>query len=379
MSRFDDIFIIQRVVPHYRVALFKMLYELYGVRVICASNPPTGSFLQLANPEEFEFAIPMQFDFKNPNSQYPVAVPVKRILSEFSPRAIVAEFALRMSSSYSLPLARRIGTLRNLAFWTHGWQVEQHPSGYQNLATNAARIAIMSTADVIATYSQQGRLWAERHVPFARSIALGNALDVRAIRDIAEAVPALNAGFPQLLAIGRLTPDKSISSVARAFLLVKEKLPNAALTIIGDGPDRSRLEAEMAAGAKDIAGSIKFTGSIHDEHMLAPHFKGADLLVLPGSAGLAVNHALAYNLPIVGFRGGGGGPDHHPEVEYIVEGVSGSLVSPATPEALAQRILYVIESGDYLIMRQKIITENPAPDIDKVADNFGLLFNLLSR
>ena len=66
------------------------------------------------------------------------------------------------------------------------------------------------------------------------------------------------------------------------------------LVIVGDGPDRARLEAL----ARDIYPAAQFTGAKHGEE-LEPLFATADLFVLPGTGGLAVQQAMAHALPVM--------------------------------------------------------------------------------
>jgi len=374
--RYEDIFVVQRVVPHYRVPLFAELHRRYGLRVITSKSAPEGSFLKLADPTEHDFAIPADFTYPKPDDPFAARVPVDWIMNTLKPRGLIAEFALRMSSSYSLPLMRRTGRLKRLAFWTHGLQIDQQPLWIRNIAIRNLRLPLLASADVLATYTESGRRWAAASLPATPCIALGNALDTAAIERAAKAATPIRHGQPQLLFIGRFTADKAIPEMLDTFALVQRACPGAALTLIGDGPDRAKLERQ----ARERFGeAVLITGALHEERELAPHFLGADLLLMPGAAGLSVNHALAYRLPIVAFNEGAvGGPHHHPEIEYVRAGVSGALVSPATAEAMAAKVVELVASDEPARLRERLDVDNPAPTISMVVDRFGELCAKLS-
>jgi glycosyltransferase involved in cell wall biosynthesis len=75
---------------------------------------------------------------------------------------------------------------------------------------------------------------------------------------------------------------------------------NPHLVIVGDGPEREVLQSV----AREIYPSAEFAGARHGDE-LAPYFKEADLFILPGTGGLAVQEAMSYGLPVIVARGDG--------------------------------------------------------------------------
>jgi len=71
-----------------------------------------------------------------------------------------------------------------------------------------------------------------------------------------------------------------------------EKAPR--LVIVGDGPDRFRLEQI----ADQLFPDAEFAGARHGDE-LEPFYSEADLFVLPGSGGLSVQQAMAHALPVI--------------------------------------------------------------------------------
>lgn len=75
---------------------------------------------------------------------------------------------------------------------------------------------------------------------------------------------------------------------------------NPRLLIVGDGPERAALESL----AKEAYPSAEFIGAKHGAE-LKPYFEQADLFVLPGTGGLAVQEAMSYGLPVIVAKGDG--------------------------------------------------------------------------
>jgi glycosyltransferase involved in cell wall biosynthesis len=89
------------------------------------------------------------------------------------------------------------------------------------------------------------------------------------------------------------------------------------LLIVGDGPERARLER---IAAKRFP-STTFLG--HQEgDALSIAFASADVFVLPGTGGLAIFEAMAYGKPVIVGQGDG------TEADLVREGRNGRLVRP---------------------------------------------------
>ncbi len=98
------------------------------------------------------------------------------------------------------------------------------------------------------------------------------------------------------------------------------------LVIVGDGPDRSALEAL----ARQVYPAAQFVGAKHGEELI-PHFREADLFVLPGTGGLAVQEAMANGLPVIVATGDGTQDD-------LVRRDNGWQIPPDDYDALARTL-----------------------------------------
>lgn len=128
--------------------------------------------------------------------------------------------------------------------------------------------------------------------------------------------------------IGRLTRQKGIDILLRAFEQVERKHPAARLLIAGDGPDRPMLEAQaQSLGLRHAV----FLGWRNDS---ADIMADVDLLAVPSrweGFGLVTLEAMALAKPVVASH-----VSALPEI--IVPGETGLLVRPGDPGGLADSI-----------------------------------------
>ena len=138
-------------------------------------------------------------------------------------------------------------------------------------------------------------------------------------------------------AIGRLGRVKGVEYLLRAAAKVILKNPDAAFLIVGDGSQRGALE--QLARSLHISHRVVFTGQRDDVPELLAVM---DVLVLPSLyEGLpnAVLEAMAAGKPVIATRVGG-------TPEAVEDGVTGLLVPPRDPEALAEAIIALLQDQE---------------------------------
>jgi glycosyltransferase involved in cell wall biosynthesis len=111
--------------------------------------------------------------------------------------------------------------------------------------------------------------------------------------------PAAFIDRPVLLFVGRLQMRKRLDNLLRACAALPVAL-QPRLQIVGDGPARPELEAL----AQTVYPQAEFTGARFGAE-LETTFAQADLFVLPGTGGLAVQQAMSFGLPVVVAEGDG--------------------------------------------------------------------------
>ncbi|MFA6108616.1 MAG: glycosyltransferase family 1 protein [Candidatus Latescibacterota bacterium] len=128
---------------------------------------------------------------------------------------------------------------------------------------------------------------------------------------------------PVLLYVGRLAAEKRLD----LLLPVVQTFRQIRLVLVGDGPERSRLQ-RLFAGTPTT-----FTGFLQGEE-LARAYATADLFVFPSDTetfGNVVVEAMASGLPVVAAAAGG-------PLELVEDGRTGRLVPPGDPAALVRAV-----------------------------------------
>lgn len=147
---------------------------------------------------------------------------------------------------------------------------------------------------------------------------------------------AIAARSPRILFVGRMHPDKDLSTLLRGFARVTT--PGAVLELVGDGAIRPALEAE--AQALGIADRVTFSGYLGDP---ASAYGRARVLALTSrleSFGNVVAEALAHGLPVVSTMAAG-------PSEILAGGAFGRLVAIGDVEGLAKALDQALaEPGD---------------------------------
>lgn len=136
--------------------------------------------------------------------------------------------------------------------------------------------------------------------------------------------------------IGGLIPQRDQATLIRSIALVRRSCLQAKLLLVGDGPERTRLERLVQETG--LGQHVRFTG-----YQDAGDLLGAmDLYVNPcvdEGFGIAVVEGMFAGLPVVIAKAGS-----HPEL--IVDGQSGFLYQAEDPNALAARLLWLIHDPD---------------------------------
>ncbi|HEV3168358.1 MAG TPA: glycosyltransferase [Isosphaeraceae bacterium] len=142
------------------------------------------------------------------------------------------------------------------------------------------------------------------------------------------------------LYVGRLDPQKGLSTLLDAASVVAGAHPNWHLALVGDGPLRQELESQ-ATRSPELADRVHWLGWRDDVPAL---LKTADLLVLPSLwEGMpnVVLEAMASCRAVVATAVEG-------TTELVVPGETGWLVSPGDAESLASALLSAAEHPELL-------------------------------
>jgi glycosyltransferase involved in cell wall biosynthesis len=178
-------------------------------------------------------------------------------------------------------------------------------------------------------------------VPLDRSTSIPTGVDSERfeprpdLREAARRSLDLEGAEGVIGVVAYLRADKGHAVLLRALGRVIETHPRTTLLIVGDGPERSWLETE--AVRMGVASRVRFAGLREDVPFV---LAALDLFCLPSLRNEGVPQSIlqasAAGLPVVSTSVGG-------IPEAVVDGVTGSIVSPGDPEALAWAIRRLLD------------------------------------
>jgi phosphatidylinositol alpha-1,6-mannosyltransferase len=148
---------------------------------------------------------------------------------------------------------------------------------------------------------------------------------------------------PVVVCVSRMVPRKGQDTLIRAWPAVRAAAAgDPVLLLVGDGPDRSRLD--RLASEAHVGGSVIFTGPVSWDDLPA-YYDAGNIFAMPcrtRRAGLDVEglgivylEASATGLPVVGGDSGGA-PD------AILDGETGYVVPGRSEDALSQRLIELL-------------------------------------
>jgi glycosyltransferase involved in cell wall biosynthesis len=139
---------------------------------------------------------------------------------------------------------------------------------------------------------------------------------------------------PHAVYVGRLAPEKGLSSLVEAWPLILEAHPAARLSLVGSGPQQPALEAQAQSLGMTVGPglSLEFSGVQAD---VTSALRGADLFVLPSreeGMSIALLEAMAVGIPLVATSIPG-------NRRLVSDFKHGRLASPGDPATLARVII----------------------------------------
>ena len=255
---------------------------------------------------------------------------LRRILREWRPMVVHAHM---IHASLLTRVARLLAPMPVLISTGHN---EDEEGAWRYVAARITHRA----ADVITYVSEGAARQAARRgaAPSDRIQVVPNGIDVSpyahapAVRQRTRAALGIEDRFTWM-AIGRLAIQKDYPTLLAAFGLVLRDHPEGKLLIAGDGP----LDKELEAAIRDL-------GLLNDVSLLGLRTDVRDLLqasdaYVMSSAWeglpIALLEAAASTLPIVATAVGG-------NAEVVLDGVSGLIVPPRDPAALASAMVAIM-------------------------------------
>jgi glycosyltransferase involved in cell wall biosynthesis len=142
-----------------------------------------------------------------------------------------------------------------------------------------------------------------------------------------------------VLTARRLVFKNAVDTLIHAAQRLKDD-PRIIFVVIGDGPERHRIESFIADQKLQnciLVGEVSST-------MLADYYRASNLFVLPSRSeglGIVLLEAMSCGLPVIATLAGG-------QVELVQESINGFLVEPDSPEQIAALIKRYVDKPEIL-------------------------------
>lgn len=355
-------------------------------------QPEHAALVPLTTPVGSPFAASSWLDLLGWLLRRPhVLVPeVARVLwaSRGSAYALAGHLAYLPAAARTATIAERDGAERIHGAWAH------FPATVAYLAARLTNRRFSMAAHAGADLYRTRAFLAEkvRAADFVTACVRGNAEMLRTLAgggrgrvvwlyhgtDLARfgAIERATATEPTLLTVGRLAPAKGFDDAIAALGRLGARGLRPRLVVVGDGPERARLEA--LATEHGVRGQVDFRGALtHDA--IAPLYASAWALVAPSKVlangrrdGIpnVVIEAMAAGLPVVGTRAAG-------LEEAIEPDVTGMLAEPGDAGSLAAALEPLLTEPERAARMGQAARERVRQEFD-AARNFERLWRLFA-
>jgi len=201
-------------------------------------------------------------------------------------------------------------------------------------------VAYRLTSGMVDRFTIISRLAAQRYiaigaVPEGRLQVIPNTVDTSRFRRLPHARAAIRQELGLgdefvWIAIGRFEPAKDYPTMIAAFARVATERPNSQLVLVGEGSLKGDVEGLILQ--KGLVGRVRLLGVRRDVPELLSAADGYLLSSAWEGMPVALLEAASAEVPIVATMVGG-------VAEVVEDGMTGLLVPPADPLALAQAML----------------------------------------
>jgi glycosyltransferase involved in cell wall biosynthesis len=216
----------------------------------------------------------------------------------------------------------------------HIWSGEYKMKNWLNQGFQLYGIRLIcSRADLVIAVSKSVKKFLEMKAikDKEKIVVIPNAIDMTSRELLAK--PEKKSGELMIGTVGALVKRKGQIYLIRAFAKVTMSLPKARLEIIGEGPERTRLQEEIK-----ILGLESKVQLLGEQKKPGKFMTRWDLFVLPSLSevfGIVILEAFEAKLPVVATNVGG-----IPEI--IKNGENGVLLPPSNTERLAKAISWLL-------------------------------------
>lgn len=331
--------------PIYRKGVLEKISNAESIEltVFCTANFPVG--LRLIDPNEVSFKINniRTFSFKIPYAKQRIYYQPSMIFSLLF-RSYDVYILPNVMSYLDVWVCLFLSKIMSckICLWGHG------KGSVNGKLAHSVRKFFMNLSDALVFYTENAKNhWMQAGIPDKKMFVAYNALDTEESARIRSKLSELNLkkflisngfeGKKIIVFCGRLQsrkqPEVFIDALAKVILSHTE----AHAVIIGDGHMMETIKKRI--NELGVNKNVTIVGALFDEEIIAYYLSVASIAVIPAHAGLFIQHAFDYGVPIVV---GDNFSSHPPEIELVKDSFSGLFFEHGNSDHLAEKILVLL-------------------------------------
>ena len=317
--------IIQRVMPHYRVAFFAKLSEVLnkqGIELAVYYGKENPGQVPKTVHVEAAWARQIENKYWKIAGYELVFQQCPKLMGVFD--LVIIEHALRFPLNILLIIQRRFSSTA-LAFWGHGRNFQ---IGKANVISEAIKARLTRFVDWWFAYTELSiEAIASQGFPLDHVTVVNNAIDTSGflkalhaadIEGTEELRRSMNLYSKHVgIFCGGMYSDKKLSFLIETIKIIRAQVQDFECILIGDGPD-AHLVRDFAAKEP----WVRYVGPIYGEDR-AKYFRLSHVILMPGAVGLVAVDSFVAQIPLATTRNN----SHGPELAYLINDYNGIITS----------------------------------------------------
>ncbi len=361
--------VVQRILPHYRLAFFERLHDVLARR---------GIVLEVIYGQHSTGSVPQSVFSDRPwvrfaKNRY-LSMWGRELVWQSATDAalgadlVIIEHAARLLGNYPLLARRWLGGPR-VAFWGHGANFQA--ANPDSLWERVKRV-LLNCVDWWFAYTQSSVVAvAQAGFPAERITVVHNAIDDTELRAAMQSILPIQIeslrrdlgveGGHVAVYCGGLYAEKRLDFLLEACIRVRELIPDFEVVFIGSGP-----EQHVVAAASEQYSWIRYVGPLFGADR-ARYFAIGQALLMPGLVGLAIVDSFVAGVPLFTTDI----PSHSPEIAYLSHGVNG-VMSKYDVEEYARAVAECLNASDKMErLRRGCLESASFYTLDNMVRNFA--------
>ncbi len=187
---------------------------------------------------------------------------------------------------------------------------------------------MVKLTDEIITVSSKTKFDLHKIKSNEKAVIIPNGINFKEIANVESSALKSDVVFA-----GRLIKEKNIDLLLKALVNVKESIPNVKCFIIGDGPEKPKLE--FLRDELKLQGNVEFLGFLEDTSLISI-IKSSTVFALPSTRegfGMVVLEANACGLPVVVIN------HHMNAAKDLVKNSFNGFIAEFTVDSLSDKVL----------------------------------------